>query len=628
MLERFKFRVSQMPQAAIIAALFTVGLSLALSQPSAYGQFFSVQQFPAGAKPLGIASLRTGFPSGALYVATANSGDNTVSLFKSAGSSLTPINYPGVPAVYGVPAPYSVVSCVGNPLFGFLVTSSSGNSVTWLKLSLFSSSLEILSTELRTINVGPQPYSAVCYSEGAGTSTSPYVVKAVVSTLGDNTLSLVDLNSGQVTMRIPNVPGSRALHGVVVDGNNNAWVAGTDTNVVTVVNLGLGKIIASFPVRQPIAVVDGVYVASGIDNNVTLYASSGQIISTFGIAANPQDFIFRTPQNFYTYFAATSSGNSVVQTLFDNSGQVAGSAVMAANIPGAFGLEAANINDSRTGGFATILFATSRDSNSVYLIQSVPQAPIPQAFAVSNAASFSSTTGIAAGSLASAFATTGATQSFLASSLPLPKALGGVTMTVGGTLIFDATNNKWVYSPTGAIQAPLLFVGPGQINFQIPPGIVPGTAVPAQLTKPDGTTLLTALNITAAAPGIFTLLQNGQGQAALLNQDNSQNFGTNPATRGSVIQIFATGGGDTTPTLMPGEAAPASGNPLVLTNVQPTVTIGGQSAQVLFSGMAPGFVGLWQINAQIPQNVTPGNAVPLVVNAGGVASNTVTIAVQ
>jgi uncharacterized protein (TIGR03437 family) len=201
-------------------------------------------------------------------------------------------------------------------------------------------------------------------------------------------------------------------------------------------------------------------------------------------------------------------------------------------------------------------------------------------------------------------------------------------MTVGGTLIFDATNNKWVYSPTGAIQAPLLFVGPGQINFQIPPGIVPGTAVPAQLTKPDGTTLLTALNITAAAPGIFTLLQNGQGQAALLNQDNSQNFGTNPATRGSVIQIFATGGGDTTPTLMPGEAAPASGNPLVLTNVQPTVTIGGQSAQVLFSGMAPGFVGLWQINAQIPQNVTPGNAVPLVVNAGGVASNTVTIAVQ
>jgi len=49
---------------------------------------------------------------------------------------------------------------------------------------------------------------------------------------------------------------------------------------------------------------------------------------------------------------------------------------------------------------------------------------------------------------------------------------------------------------------------------------------------------------------------------------------------------------------------------------------------VLFSGMAPGYVGLWQINAEVPQDVTPGTAVPLVISAGGVTSNTVTIAVQ
>ena len=66
----------------------------------------------------------------------------------------------------------------------------------------------------------------------------------------------------------------------------------------------------------------------------------------------------------------------------------------------------------------------------------------------------------------------------------------------------------------------------------------------------------------------------------------------------------------------------------MVTKVQPTVTIGGVSTRVLFSGMAPGFVGLWQINAEVPQSVTPGNAVPLVISAGGVSSNTVTIAVQ
>ncbi len=219
-------------------------------------------------------------------------------------------------------------------------------------------------------------------------------------------------------------------------------------------------------------------------------------------------------------------------------------------------------------------------------------------------------------------------QNFSATSVPLPKTLGGGTLRFGGSLSFDATAGRWNYSPVGSLEAPLLFVGPNQINFQLPPGISLGDAVPAQITKPDGSTLLTTVRITAAAPGIFSVLMNGQGQAALLNQDNSPNFGTNPAKRGSVIQIFATGAGETDPPLLPGEPAPASGNPLVLTQVQPTVTIGGKTARVLFSGLAPGFVGLWQINAEVPGDVTPGPAVPLSITAGGVASNTVTIAVQ
>ena len=58
------------------------------------------------------------------------------------------------------------------------------------------------------------------------------------------------------------------------------------------------------------------------------------------------------------------------------------------------------------------------------------------------------------------------------------------------------------------------------------------------------------------------------------------------------------------------------------------MTIGGINAKMEFSGMAPGWVGLWQINAQVPATVTPGSARPLVVTSGGVSSNTVTIAVQ
>jgi uncharacterized protein (TIGR03437 family) len=211
--------------------------------------------------------------------------------------------------------------------------------------------------------------------------------------------------------------------------------------------------------------------------------------------------------------------------------------------------------------------------------------------------------------------TTGVSQNFSAASTPLPTMLGAVTMSIGGTLHFDTPGNQWIYSPDGSVQAPLLFVGPNQVNFQIPPGTGLGSAVPVQLTRPDGSTLLTTLNVTDASPGIFTLASNGQGQGAILNQDNSLNgipqliAGANPAPRGSVIQIFATGAG-------------------VFTVVQPVVTIAGVNAPVQFSGMAPGYPGVWQINVQVPLTVATGNAVPLIVKTGSASSNTVTMAVN
>jgi uncharacterized protein (TIGR03437 family) len=75
-----------------------------------------------------------------------------------------------------------------------------------------------------------------------------------------------------------------------------------------------------------------------------------------------------------------------------------------------------------------------------------------------------------------------------------------------------------------------------------------------------------------------------------------------------------------------GAAAPSA--PLANTVAKPTVKIGGQSAVVSFSGLAPGFVGLYQIDAIVPGGVTPGNQVPVVVSIAGETSPPVTIAVQ
>jgi uncharacterized protein (TIGR03437 family) len=61
---------------------------------------------------------------------------------------------------------------------------------------------------------------------------------------------------------------------------------------------------------------------------------------------------------------------------------------------------------------------------------------------------------------------------------------------------------------------------------------------------------------------------------------------------------------------------------------QPTVLIGGVEAPVVFSGLSPEFVGVFQVNATVPAGVTPGGAVPLVIEIGGLSSrDDVTMAV-
>jgi uncharacterized protein (TIGR03437 family) len=133
--------------------------------------------------------------------------------------------------------------------------------------------------------------------------------------------------------------------------------------------------------------------------------------------------------------------------------------------------------------------------------------------------------------------------------------------------------------------------------------------------------------ILNAVPGIFSIDGSGTGPAAALNQDGSVNTVSNPAARGSVVQFFATGFGNTTPAETDGEIVPvASPFPTLPNGIG--VTIGGLSAKIQYQGAAPGAVaGLAQINVFVPAGVTPGSAVPVKMTFVG-TSNTVTIAVQ
>src|SRR5688500_12858819 len=95
---------------------------------------------------------------------------------------------------------------------------------------------------------------------------------------------------------------------------------------------------------------------------------------------------------------------------------------------------------------------------------------------------------------------------------------------------------------------------------------------------------------------------------------------------GSAMMIYCAGLGEVTPSVAAGAVAPTA--ELSRTVARVSVTVGGRPAEVLLSGLAPGFVGLYQITAIIPDGFAPGDAVPVVVSAAGQSSNSVTTGVR
>jgi uncharacterized protein (TIGR03437 family) len=134
------------------------------------------------------------------------------------------------------------------------------------------------------------------------------------------------------------------------------------------------------------------------------------------------------------------------------------------------------------------------------------------------------------------------------------------------------------------------------------------------------------LSVAPTAPALITADASGQGQASAFNPDGSQNSPSTPAALGSVISLFGTGGGQTSPPASDGAIATGDAQQVLPVSV----TIGGQTATVQYAGSAAGDVdGVMRIDVQIPAGVSPGPSVPVVIEEGGASSQSgVTIAVS
>jgi minor extracellular serine protease Vpr len=230
---------------------------------------------------------------------------------------------------------------------------------------------------------------------------------------------------------------------------------------------------------------------------------------------------------------------------------------------------------------------------------------------VLNAASNDTAAGrLAAGSYVSVYGSNLADTTAIAStaSLPLSLAQTAVRFEAGGTIL----------------PGRLHFVSPGQINVQIPWEFEGQSSVQVKVSLPNitpATYAVFTVPLGAQAPGIF----DRGGAAAARDVQFRVIDASNPARRGQAIQLYVNG-------LGPVDRTPASGEPtpsdqLARTKVNPAVTVGGRPAEVLFSGLAPGNVGLYQINLTLAAD-TPTGSQPVVVTIGGVASKPVNIPVQ
>jgi uncharacterized protein (TIGR03437 family) len=195
-----------------------------------------------------------------------------------------------------------------------------------------------------------------------------------------------------------------------------------------------------------------------------------------------------------------------------------------------------------------------------------------------------------------------------AANLPLPTSLAGATLTIAG------------------MDVPLFYSSDGQINAQLPFELAPNSRYQAVVKSSDAITVPETITVATARPGIFTTSQDGKGQGVIMDVGNRLVDSANPAKAGDVVVVYCTGLGATNPAARSGEAAPA--DPLAKVTTPVEVLIGGQKGVVHYAGLTPGFVGLYQVNVQIPSGVTPGASVPLVISQDGVPSNTVTLGIR
>lgn len=355
--------------------------------------------------------------------------------------------------------------------------------------------------------------------------------------------------------------------------------------------------------RKDFTGLSGTYAASSLDQFVvgnTLLNSSGVPVAQFESATGSSSgFVFTGPYGIRSTAPDSTSPGVIQRTNLATGSSIRPTRMVEAPLLGTASGPAATSVFTRSLAILpdwSMLISLTTSGITVLPFDYDAAVAIPTINSVVSAADLNSPA--APGGLISVLGTNLSGTNQATSEMPLPTIINDSCLTVNGQPVH------------------MMFVSPGQVNAQMPAQAT-GT-VTITMHTPGGVSNTYTLKVLTAAPAVFLSATAGDqtNLPAIVRYANGLVVtSTNPVHRGDILTIYLTGLGAVNPSVDDG--APGAVSPLSTTLTDPSVHIGGSGAPVLFSGLVPGYVGLYVLNVSVPSSTPQGLSVPLTITAGG-----------
>jgi uncharacterized protein (TIGR03437 family) len=453
-----------------------------------------------------------------------------------------------------------------------------------------------------------------------------------------------------------------ANRSVLAASSNGAHVLlASDDGSVWLYDANVGDFVAS---RKDFTTLAGAYAASSFGQFVVgnhMLDSSGAPLHDFNAIGASSGFAFVNQVGYFTSAAATTSGpaqnspGTIAQVDMTTGSLIQPTPMVEAPLLGNVTLGLGNCGSSQstttTSGGTTKTVVCSTTGNVTTLTTTVCTGG-----AGSNTCSTTVTQGPANTSVAG----------FIRSLAPLPSQTGFINLTTSGftvlpwsyaasvalpqiTKVVSAADLASPVAPGGLVSIlgnqlspvnlatsqiplatalasscltvdgqpmPLVFVSPNQINAQMPSQAVGDVVI--QVHTPGGLSDNFNLTVQPTAPAVFMSGTAGPETnlpVVVRSANNLLVTDSNPIHRNDSITIYLTGLGNTSPAV--GDGLPAPANPLAFAMTVPQIFLGGTQLEVDFAGLAPGEVGVYQINAKVSNSTPTGLNMPLIISQGG-----------